>query len=80
MSEDQDIKDVIRTEQSRGKKQPLSMLALKEERLLREMLKEILRPETTEDDFRDFMRALGHEPDSETFRRALPVWRALQRS
>ena len=74
MEEDPDLKDVMRAERSRGSRRPLDLLSELEVRQLRQMVRDLLRPETTEQDVRDYVRALGI-PD-ERLEAVLRVWRA----
>jgi hypothetical protein len=80
MTEDQDLKDVMRAEQSRGRRKPLDVMSLDELRDAKEVCRELLRPEATEADFRRTMIALGFQPESEKYEAALRAWRALRRS
>jgi hypothetical protein len=72
------IQAVIKSEKSRGSRKPLDFLSMMQQLELRADIRELLRPETTEGDFLDFMRALA--VPEERFDEALKIWRALRRS
>ena len=80
MTEEKDLTDVMRAEKSRGKRKPVNLLSLAEARKVRSICADLLRPEATEADFLEAMRAFGIEPGTERFAAALRAWRAERRS
>jgi hypothetical protein len=73
-----EIQAIIKSEKSRGSRKPIDFLSVMQQLELRSDARELLRPETTEEDFMDFMRALA--VPEERFGEALKIWRALRRS
>jgi len=79
MTEEKDLNDVMRAERSRGKRKPIDLLSLEEARRVRSICADLLRPEATEADFSEAMRAFGIEPGTKRFAAALRAWRAERR-
>lgn len=80
MTDDQDLLDILRAEGSRGKRKPLDVVSMEELRGARALCRELLRPETTEQDFRRIIADFGLQPGTERFDAALRAWRGLRRS
>ena len=80
MLDEKDLNDVMRAEKSRGRRRPVDLLSLEEVRDARNLCRDLLRPEATEADFEEVMRALGIQPGTERYRAALRAWRAVKRS
>jgi hypothetical protein len=74
MIEDDDIRDVMKAELSRGRR-PIDIEARRERDELLKVLRELLK-EGDEQGFMQAMRAYGWSDDSPEFRRALKIWRA----
>ena len=74
MAEDDDIRDVMKAEQSRGRR-PIDIHARRERDEVRKLLKELLKA-GDEEGFMQAMRAYGWNDDSVEFQRALKIWRA----
>ena len=79
MAEEQDIRDLMRAERSRGTRKPTQLSSLKQQRDLAQMCRDLLRPEATEQDLEGVMRALGVERRTERYAAALKAWRAERR-
>lgn len=80
LTDQQDLQDVRRAEQSRGRRKPTQVLSLEEARELREICRDLLRPEATREDLESAMRALGIEPGTKRYEAVLRAWRAERRS
>ena len=78
MSEEQEIDDIGKAEQSRGRRTPAQMEAASERFELLKDARELLREDSPEA-IKAFMRALGVEENSEAWGNALRVWRACRR-
>ncbi len=74
MAENDDIRDVMKAEQSRGRR-PIDIDARREREEMLKVLRELLN-EGDEAGFMQAMRAYGWGDDSAEFQRALKIWRA----
>ncbi|HEV8384618.1 MAG TPA: hypothetical protein VGQ11_07080 [Candidatus Acidoferrales bacterium] len=78
MPEDDDIREVMKAEQSRGRR-PIDIDARRERDELRKILRELLKA-GDEQGFMQAMRAYGWSDDSPEFQRALKIWRATPKT
>ena len=76
---DQDIHDVLREEQSRGRR-PVDTDAEQAEHELRGGYRRLIAARATEEEFREGLIALGWSPDSPEFQAFLRQWRGIQRA
>ncbi|GEM_PF-4733935 len=77
--DDRDIEDVMKAEGSRGTSRPTHLPSWEEQRQLRQILRELLRPETDLAGFETIMRAFGILAGTERYETVLRVRRAEQR-
>jgi len=74
---DQDLKDLMRQEEARGRR-PVDPDAEREQRELVQGFRDLING-NDEKQFREGLTALGYQPDSERFEHFLAVWRSLKR-
>ena len=79
MAEDHDIAKVMRAERTRGTRKPVHLPSEDERQELMVIVKELVRPETSREDFDRTMLGLGIHAGTERFEIALKAWRAGQR-
>lgn len=78
MTKENDIAKVMRAERARGTRKPVHLPSLEESRDLLEVMKELIRPETTKEDFDRTMLAFGIKAGTEKYSAAWKAWRVGQ--
>ncbi len=78
MPEDDDIKDVIAAETSRGRSQPKRVMTLERRRAIQRAAARLADSNCTEREFLEAIRALGYEEGSPEFERCVKLWREFR--
>ncbi len=75
MPEDDDLKDVIAAETSRGRSQPKRVMTLERKRAIQRAAARLADSNCTEREFLEAIRALGYEEGSPEFEQCVKLWR-----
>jgi hypothetical protein len=78
MPEDDDLKDVIAAETSRGRSQPKQVMSLERKRKLQRAAARLADSNCTEREFLEAIRALGYEEGSPEFEQSVRLWREFR--
>ncbi len=78
MLEDDDLKDVIAAETSRGRSQPKRVISIERKRKLQRAAARLVDSNCTERQFLEAIRALGYEEGSPEFERCVRLWREFR--
>ena len=78
MHEDDDLKDVIAAETSRGRSQPKIVITLERKRAIQRAAARLANSNCTEREFLVAIRALGYEEGSREFEACVRLWHDLR--
>ena len=78
MPEEDDLKDVIAEETSRGRPQPKRAISLEKKRKLQRAAARLADYNCTEREFLGAIRALGYEEGSPEFEKCVKLWREFR--
>lgn len=71
----EDLKDLLKEETSRGRKQPKKALSLERERAIRRIAQLLANPNCDRETFLETIREFGLTDESPEYRQLLALWR-----
>ena len=78
MPEEDDLKDIIAEETSRGRPQPKRAMSLERNRALQRAAARLADSNCSEREFLEAIRALGYEEGSPEFEKSVKLWREFR--
>ncbi|MGH9427753.1 MAG: hypothetical protein ACRD2L_15800 [Terriglobia bacterium] len=78
MPKEDDLKDVIAEETSRGRPQPKRVMSIEKKRKLQRAAARLADSNCTEREFLEAIRALGYEEGSPEFEKCVKLWREFR--
>ena len=78
MLDDDDVKDVIAAETSRGRSQPKRVITLERKRAIQRAAARLANSDCTQREFLEAIRALGYEEGSREFAACVKLWHDLR--